>query len=163
MPDQALIDQCRRLYLLHKDALDLIIEYGQVNSFVSAANAFFDKHPEVEKFQIRPSQAAFLPRSFLERVPPIEGTNWWGQSRPMVLWFNFYDGRIGIVLEIGPISTDKFSREALVKALQEYFNSKAKIYPKYTRVYSRYIKLTEDQLSNSEEIICDGVTVQGND
>jgi PD-(D/E)XK nuclease superfamily len=153
VPDQALIDQCRRLYLLHKDALDLIIEYGQVNSFVSAANSFLDKHPELEKFQIRPSQAAFLPRSFLERVPPIEGTNWWGQARPLALWFNFYDGRIGIILEVGPFSNDKFSREVLVKALQEYFNSKAKIYPKYTRVYSRYIKLTEDQLSNSEEMI----------
>jgi hypothetical protein len=69
----------------------------------------------------------------------------------LALWFNFYDGRIGIILEVGP--NDKFSREVLVKALQEYFNSKAKIYPKYTRVYSRYIKLTEDQLSNSEEII----------
>jgi hypothetical protein len=77
VPDQALIDQCRRLYSLHKDALDLIIEYGQVNSFVSAANAFLDKHTELEKFQIRPSQAAFLPKLLLECVPPLDGTNWW--------------------------------------------------------------------------------------
>src|SRR5262249_9469278 len=106
-----------------------------------------------EKFQIRPSQAAFLPKSLLEKVPPLEGTNWWGQARPLSLWFNFYEGRIGIVLEVGPFSTDKFNREVLVKTLQDNFNSKAKIYPKYTRVYSRYIKLSEDQLSNSEEIL----------
>src|SRR5262249_49161173 len=102
VPDQTLIDQCRRLYSLHKDALDLIIEHGQVNSFVSAANAFFDKHTELEKFQIRPSQAAFLPKSLLEKVPPLEGTNWWGQARPVSLLFNLYEGRIGIVLEVGP-------------------------------------------------------------
>jgi hypothetical protein len=103
VPDQALIDQCRRLYSLHKDALDLIIEYGQVNSFVAAANSFFDKHPELEKFQIRPSQAAFLSKSFLERIPPIQGTNWWGQSRPLALFFNLCNGRFGILLEFGPI------------------------------------------------------------
>jgi hypothetical protein len=75
-----------------------------------------------------------------------------GQARPLALWFNFYDGRIGIILEVGPFSTNQFNRETLVKTLQEHFNSKSKIYPKYTRVFSRYVKLTEDQLSNPEDI-----------
>ncbi|WOH82126.1 PD-(D/E)XK nuclease family protein [Bradyrhizobium sp. BEA-2-5] len=153
VPDQTLIDECRRLYLLHKDALDLIIEHGQVNSFSSAAGTFFQKHPELEKFAIRPAGAAFLPKSLLMHVPQLEGTNWWGQSRPFALWFNFYQERIGIVVEVGPFGTDQFNRETLVKRLQEHFDSKAKIYPKFTRVYSRYQKLTDDELSDGEVLL----------
>jgi hypothetical protein len=153
VPDQALIDQCRLLYQRHKDALDLIIEHGQLNSFVSAANTFFDKHLDLEKFAVRPTNASFLPRSLLQHVPKIEGTVWWGQARPFAFWFNFYDGKIGIVIEVGPFTTNNYNREVLVRKLQEHFNSKAKIYPKYTRVYSRYVKLTEDQISDPDEIL----------
>jgi len=40
----------------------------------------------------------------------------------------------------------------LVQRLLDYFKSSNKIYPKYTRVYSEYKKLTEDQVNYSEEI-----------
>jgi hypothetical protein len=46
-----------------------------------------------------------------------------------------------------------FNREALVKTLLEHFKVSTKIYPKYTRVYSEYKKLTEDQVSDPEEIL----------
>jgi hypothetical protein len=152
VPDQSLIEQCRRIYSLHKDAIDLIIEHGQVNSFVEAANTFFDKHPDVEKFQIGPTRAAFLPKLVLEQVPPIEGTNWWGQARPVAYWFNLDDMRLGFRIEVGPFLSNKFDREAFVKRLQNYLNTKAKIYPKYTRVYSRFADVNEDQIANPEEI-----------
>jgi hypothetical protein len=153
VPDQALIDQCRRLYSLHKEALDLIIEHGQVNSFVAAADNFFNNHPDLKRFEVRSARVAFLPAPLLERVPEIEGTNWWGQSRPIVFWFNSYNDRFGIVIEVGPFGNDEFSREVLVKKLLDHFNSRAKIYPKFTRVYSRYQKLTDDQLSDPQELL----------
>ena len=153
MPDQSLIDQCRKLYARHKDVLDLIIRYGDVNSFSTAANNFFDNHPELKKFDVRAAGAAFLPAPMYERVPPFNGTNWWGQSRPLAFWFNFFETKIGIVIEVGPFQSDKFNRESLVKKLQEYFDSKARIYPKFTRVYSRYMRLTEDQLSDAQELL----------
>jgi hypothetical protein len=152
VPDQSLIEQCRRIYSLHKEAIDLIIEHGQVNSFVEASNTFFDKHPDLEKFQIRPTRAAFLPKQVLEQVPPIEGTNWWGQARPLVYWFNLDEMRLGFKIEVGPFLSNKFDREAFVKRLQNHLNSKAKIYPKFTRVYSRYADVNEDQIANPEEI-----------
>jgi hypothetical protein len=71
VPDQALIDECRKLYALHKDALDLIIEHGQVNSFVSAANAFFDNHTDLK----RAARTAFLPASVFDRgLHPVPKT-----------------------------------------------------------------------------------------
>ena len=45
-----------------------------------------------------------------------------------------------------------YNREPLVKELCEYFKNKSKIYPKYTRVYSEYTKLTEDQVADPEEM-----------
>jgi len=46
----------------------------------------------------------------------------------------------------------RFNRETLVKQLLQHFKSGRKIFPKYTRVYSEYKKLTDDQLSDPEEI-----------
>jgi PD-(D/E)XK nuclease superfamily len=153
VPDQELIDQCRKLYALHKDALDLIIRYGNVNAFVSAADLFFKSHTELKPLIIRSGQAAFLPASLFEIVPQIDGTNLLGQSRPFAFWFNLEgDNRFGLVLEVGPFAGEKFNRELLVRELLDYFKSKKQITQKYTRVYSEYIKFTDDQIGNSEEI-----------
>jgi len=153
VPDQSLVEQCRKLYARHRDVLDLIFRYGDVDSFSTAASNFFDNHPDIRKFDIRPRRAAFLPASLFDLVPPFEGTNWWGQSRPLAFWFNSYNDRFGIVIEVGPFASEKFSREALVKRLQEHFKSKAKIFPKYTRVYSHYFRLNDDQLSDPQELL----------
>ena len=85
----------------------------------------------------------------------MEGTNWWGQSRPILYWFNFLqpDNRLGLILEVGPFSSVKFNREILVKRFLDYFKSKTKIYPKFTRVYSEYRKLTDDQVSDPQEML----------
>jgi hypothetical protein len=153
VPDQELIEQCRKLYAKHRDALELILQYGEVNAFESAANQFFKSHPELKLLANRTGRAAFLPTSLLEITPQIEGINWWGQSRPVLYWFNLQPGKLGLVLEVGPFSDAKFNREAFVKKFLEHFKVSTKIYPKYTRVYSEYKKLTEDQVSDPEEIL----------
>jgi hypothetical protein len=50
------------------------------------------------------------------------------------------------------LESNKFKREPLVKELLEHFHSGKKISPKYTRVYSEYKKLTDDQLNDPDEI-----------
>jgi hypothetical protein len=155
VPDQALIDQCRKLYNLHREALDLIFRYGEVSAFSAAAEQFFKVHSELKVLGIRSARAAFLPTILFDIVPEIEGTNWWGQARPLVFWFNLTsDDRFGLVIEVGPLVSARFNREALVKQLLQHFKSGKKIFPKYTRVYSEYTKarLTDDQLSDPEEI-----------
>ena len=153
MPDQELIDQCRKLYALHRDALDLIFRYGKVDAFVSAADLFFKSHEGIKPLLVRSGQAAFLPTSFFDILPEIEGMNWWGQSRPIIFWFNLRDEEaLGLVIEVGPIESDQIQREPLVRELLRYFQNKKQITPKYTRVYSEYKKLTEDQVGDAEAI-----------
>jgi len=153
VPDQELIDQCRKLYAKHKDALDLIFRYGEVNTFESAATQFFGTHPELKLLANRTSVAAFLPGSLYEVTPELEGTNWWGQSRPILYWFYHRKDRLGLILEVGPLSGTKLPREILVKQFLDHFGSNTKITAKFTRIYSEHRKLTNDQISDPEELV----------
>jgi hypothetical protein len=86
VPDQELVEQCRRLYLKHREALDLIYRYGEINAFESAANSFFKEHPEFRWTAVKPRRAVFLPQAIFEVAPEMEGLNWFGQSRPILFW-----------------------------------------------------------------------------
>jgi hypothetical protein len=156
VPDQALVDQCRKLYNLHREALDLIFRYGEVSAFSAAAEQFFKIHAELLKvLSIRSKAAVFLPTTLFDIVPETEGTNWWGQARPLVFWFILTtDDRIGLIIEVGPLVSAKFNRETLIKQLFQHFKSEKKISPKFTRVYreTTKTKMTDDQLSDPEEI-----------
>ena len=155
MPDQDLIEQCRRLYAQHKDALDLIFQYGEADAFSTAADLFFKTHADLKPLKIRSGAAVFLPAALLEIVPQIEGTNWWGQSRPLLFWFNFRphgDNKIGLVLEVGPFSSEQYVRKPFAEDLLTYFKSGRKLTPTYTRVYSEYKKLTDDEAENAEDV-----------
>jgi hypothetical protein len=44
-------------------------------------------------------------------------------------------------------------KASLVKKLLDHFKVNTKIYPKFTRVYSTYRKLNDDQASDPEEIL----------
>ena len=82
----------------------------------------------------------------------MEGVNWWGRSRPFMFWFNRYDNRLGLILEVGPSAGDKFDRELLARELLTYFKSKNKIFPRYTRVYREYRTLTEEEAADFEAL-----------
>lgn len=155
VPDQDLIEQCRRLYAQHKDALDLIFQYGEADAFSTAADLFFKTHADLKPLKIRSGAAVFLPAALLEIVPQIEGTNWCGQSRPLLFWFNFRphgDNKIGLVLEVGPFSSEQYVRKPFAEDLLTYFKSGRKLTPTYTRVHSEYKKLTDDEAENAEDV-----------
>src|SRR5262249_38118819 len=138
---------------LHRDALDLIIRYGEVSAFSTAAEQFFKAQSELKVLVIRSAMAAFLPTTLFDIVPEIDSTNRWGQARPFIFWFCLTsDDRFALIIEVGPLESDKFKREPLVKKLLEHFHRGKKITPKYTRVYSEYKKLTDDQLNDPDEI-----------
>ena len=80
----------------------------------------------------------------------MEGVNWWGQSRPFIFWFNRYNNKLGLVLEVGPFPGNEFNRELLARELLDYFGRNYTIYPNYTRVYSQYRTLTEEEANDSE-------------
>lgn len=155
VPNEELIEQCRKIYALHRDALDLIMQYGAVDAFVSAAETFFKQHDDLEQTNVAPNRAVFTPPAIYKVVPRDEGGLWAGYQRTVVFWFNFYrpNNKLGLVIEIGPFTTDRFNREKLARELLTYFKSNVKnITPRYTRVYSEYKRLSDDQMSSAEAI-----------
>jgi len=61
------------------------------------------------------------------------------------------DNRLGLVIEVGPITNTKYNRETLARELLGYFKHAKKITSKYTRVHSDWKKLTEE--GDSGEIL----------
>ena len=153
MPDEELIEQCRQLYAKHREALELIYRYGEVNVFQAAATSFLNDHSsEITWSEIRPNRAAFIPNQLFHVMPEMAGLNWFGQSRPLLIWFFMEGNKLGIVIEVGPYSDEKFPRDPLVQILLDHFGSKAKIYPKYTRVYTKNVRLNDDQVGDGEKL-----------
>jgi len=154
VPDEELIQQCRQIAAKHRQALDLIYRYGEVNGFTTAANRFFENHPEFSWNTVKPNRAAFLPKVIYDALPTIPGLSWFGQSRPLLLWFLLEPKKLGLILEVGPFQHPHFPREPLARKLLDHFETKTKVIsPQYTRVRSQYKALNEDQSADVESLL----------
>jgi hypothetical protein len=49
--------------------------------------------------------------------------------------------------------SQRYNREAFARRLLEYFKSTRRISAKYTRVFSEYKRLTEDEVNDPEQIL----------
>lgn len=156
VPDEQLIEQCRRIAAKHRQALDLIYRYGDVNAFTAAANRFLESHPEFSWSTVKPNRAAFLPKAVFDASPLIEKLNWFGQSRPLLLWFLLEPKKIGLIVEVGPFQHPDYPREPLARRMLDHFGSKLKtISPQYTRVHTQYRALKEEQSANVDALYSD--------
>ncbi len=154
VPDEELIQQCRQIAAKHRQALDLIYRYGEVNGFSTAVNRFFENHPEFSWSTVKPNRAAFLPKVIYDALPTIPGLSWFGQSRPLLLWFLLESNKLGLIIEVGPFQHPNFPREPLARMLLDHFGTKTKVIsPQYTRVRSQYKPLDEDQSSDVESLL----------
>lgn len=82
----------------------------------------------------------------------MSGLNWFGQARPLLLWFCLESNKLGFVIEVGPYSDERRPREPFVRRLLDHFGSKAKIYPKYTRVFTKHVKVSDEQSGDAEKL-----------
>jgi hypothetical protein len=154
VPDEELVQQCRQIAAKHRQALDLIYRYGEVNGFSTAANRFFDNHPEFSWNTVKPNRAAFLPKPIYDALPTIQGLSWFDQSRPLLLWFLLESNKLGLIIEVGPFQHPNFPREPLARKLLDHFGTKTKVIsPKFTRVRSQYRILSEDQSADVESLL----------
>ncbi|WP_159450427.1 PDDEXK-like family protein [Bradyrhizobium mercantei] len=156
VPDDELIEQCRQIYAKHRQALELIYRYGDVNSFHTAASNFFKEHPEFRWSTLKPSRAAFLPASIYDAAPEMRGMNWFGQARPVLFWFSWEPKKLGLIIEVGPFNHEKYPREPLARKLLQHFGSKVKtISSQYTRVHTQYRALKEEAAGDVEKLQSD--------
>jgi hypothetical protein len=156
--DEHLISEYQRIYQQYADVLDQIFEHGttrkfELTSFSEASTRFKEKFSkEIVELVKKPRQYVFLEKSMFDSLKDLEMGNFFGQQKPVLLWFNFRDDNaLGLVFEVGPIEEENVDRFQLVTQLQKLFTSSRLIKSKYTRVWSKYFKVSDD--ANEEEIL----------
>lgn len=157
--DYKLKEACQRIYELHKSALDLIFEHGDVKRghFADAAQRFFKNQEGLEiQGVLHPKRCAFLPKEIVGLIPSDPSINWHKQNKPLLMWFEDLGEKAKLILEVGPLS-DKEQRANIVKDLRKMFNYKASSDKDpsntYSRCWTRTIKISnadDDAMNNIE-------------
>lgn len=155
--DYKLKEACQRIYELHKPALDLIFEHGDVKRgcFADAAQIFFEKKDDlVIQGALHPKRCAFLPKELVALIPNDPSINWHKQSKPILMWFEDLGEKVKLILEVGPLA-DKEQRANVVKELRKLFNYKASSDKNpsdtYSRCWTRAMKIStadDDAIKN---------------
>ncbi len=109
MQDTELSDLCRDIYRKHRQAIDLIVEYGAVSDISGAMEAQLRSEIDCEFIALRTNQAWFLPKSLGASLPTQEG-GWWFLPRRVPLIYraglNRNKQSFHMIFEIGPMDDD---------------------------------------------------------
>ncbi|NQT03011.1 MAG: PD-(D/E)XK nuclease family protein [Planctomycetes bacterium] len=144
MQDEQIINLCKEIYRKHKDAIDLIVEWGANSQFEAAAESFINDNPDLIPLYFGPRRLWCIPKKWEIILSPC--SNRWKhlpKPYPIVCWFSFRQkvSKIGFVIEIGSMeNSDERLRlvEAFIK--EDFKVSKKALRPEaiYTRVHSVY-------------------------
>jgi hypothetical protein len=150
MQDNALVDLCQKIYRKHREAIKLIIEYGEVSSFSQLASEIVG-HADCEILKKAPKNLWFIPTSWA-KVVPENSMVWTFLWRPVsvVCWMELLQDKIHLVFEVSRMN-DPALRMSCVKALSESgfkLNKRAfKEGATYSRFYSwsRPVRASDDE------------------
>jgi len=137
-----IVNLCKEIYQNHKDAINMIIEYGVSVANDEAIDKFKGGKDIVEIYR-GVSMFWFLPKEYQKILPKIvEG---WQSQYPVCFWFRFSSKRskVGIILEVGPFDPVKRVRFLKQVKKSKLFRVPAKaleMESRYTRVFSKYMK-----------------------
>ena len=149
MQDEELADLCKTIYRKHREAIDLIVEYGTSSVVQDAVLEEIETLVDCE-FVIRHGSGAwFLPKEMGEhssRAVKLSAWEFLPREVPVMWWFNYWKKRdkLGLVLEVGTIADGDTRRDLLKAIRQKGFAVKDKAFKegaKFTRILSKYQKL----------------------
>lgn len=156
MQDEEIVKLCKAIYKKHKDAIDLIVEWGATSQFGSAAENFLSAHKDLAQPHLGPRRAWFVPKVWEKTMPPCSDRwKYLSKPYPVACWFVFRakSSKIGLVIEVGSMENSE-KRLKLLKAFdKEGFRIGKKAFRSesiYTRVHSVYRKINDPD--DEEEI-----------
>ena len=113
--DESTKTLCREIYSKHKEAIDAIYSIGNEMDISSAMEDFVkDAGDQIEITKSGPKRISFMPADF-ENIPLMHIN--WGNGRPVSFCFEEYDGKIKLVLDVGPFE-DPQKRIGFLQALK---------------------------------------------
>ncbi len=154
MVSEELITACRRIYAQHRNACNLIVQYGQVPVLAEAFQSFQAEYPALNAVTTRSSDIYFVDESWLaNRAFQVADTTRWEASCPVKLWFHLEQKKLFLRLEVGPVRAESgFDRSTFVEKLRDLPGARQHV-PRggiYTRVRTCSHGLSED--ADVEEI-----------
>ena len=126
MQDEELAMLCKSIYRKHREAIDLIVEYGTSSIVQDAVLEEIEALVDCE-FAIRHGSGVwFLPKEMGEPTPQDLKLSEWAflpRPVPVMWWFNYWKkhDKLGLVLEVGPIADGDMRRELLMAIRQKGF------------------------------------------
>ncbi len=154
MQDENLMDLCKTIYRRHRQAIDLIVEYGMVSNFEQVANETLAKEGGYEILRSGSNMVWFIPDSWA-RLVPENATTWGGLKRPVSVacWFVKRSEKLRLIFEVCRMK-DSGLRMACVTGLQDAGFKLTKLAFKEDAKYSRFFNSNQriSDFSDEEEV-----------
>ena len=147
MQDESLVKLCKTIYRRHREAIDLITEYGMAGTGQQAAEDVLSKEKGYEILYSRPNYVWFLPESWSEIIPE-NGTAWSHLDRPVSITcrFDFRPDKVRVIFELSRmddiqlrLTCAKKLQEAGFRLTNKAFNENAK----YSRFFTKSQKVSD--------------------
>ena len=152
MQDESLVDLCKTIYRRHREAIDIIVEYGMIGVGPQAVDDVLSKEGEYEILCSRTNTVWFLPKSWSDIIP--ENCTRWRHLRKRVsiaCWFVFLKDKIGIIFELAQmddiqlrLTCAKKLQEAGFKLMKKAFDENAK-YSRFFRANQKVPDMTDEK------------------
>jgi hypothetical protein len=163
MSDKELVDLCRRIYRRHRQAIDLIVEYGVASGVLDAcAEAVHGKGDLAFDPVVKSGYLWFMPKEMAAAQRPVDpGWSALPVPYPFSWWFmhDKPDHKLRLVLELSTISDGAFRRSFLEACKSAGFKfRKGGFGPdaRYTRIWSGSEVLgADDERDDDPELVAE--------
>ncbi len=153
MQDESLVDLCKTIYRRHREAIDIIVEYGMMGAGQQAVEDVLSKEGDYEILCSRTNSVWFLPKSWSEIIP--ENSTRWAHLRRRVsiaCWFVFLKEKVAIIFELSQmddiqlrLTCAKKLQEAGFKLMKKAFDENAK-YSRFFRANQKVSDMTDEKV-----------------
>jgi hypothetical protein len=153
MEDKEIKELCKKIYKKHKKAIDLISEHAKETEFAESAKKFITDL-ESKEILINGRSAWFIPNSIESNLEKV-GEEGWCEDYPIAFWYRVQEEKLGLILEVGPFKDGSLRRDFLThlknNGFEKISDRSFKPDAKYTRIFSKYLKFSD--WDNSESIM----------
>jgi hypothetical protein len=147
MQDEGLAELCKTIYRKHREAIDLIVQYGMVSPGEQAVSDVLKNDGDYEILSSGSSSVWFLPKSW-SGIIPENGMVWTHLRRPVSLccWFEFYKDNIHIHFEICKMDNPSLRLKCVNYLKEAGYSLSSKAFDEnatYSRFYGKNVKIND--------------------
>jgi hypothetical protein len=154
MRDETLAELCKKIYRKHREAIDLIVEYGTVSICPQVAEEVLREEGEYEILASLSRTLWFLP-SMWSKLIPANGTVWKAFSRPVSVagFFDFHHNKVWLLFELTRMDDAKLRLDCAQALDRAGFKLSKKAFDE-NATYSRFLSYSAgvDDLDNEDEV-----------